>query len=252
MSAAAFVVAMHIGGTALALMRWPADDGPNDPSGSVVIELAPLPVSAARDQENLPIGPESQEQAAADPAAKEAKIEPEKELPHLEKSPAPEPEVAMPEHHPEKVTKPEEDKPQETATDSQSDAQAAVAQMTTAPPKVDAEEGQTTAAPAAGLSAAPAKVVANWEKLLVTHLNRHKRYPGAAQAKRIQGTADVVFTIDRGGRVTERRVLHSSGSSLLDEEALEVLKRANPLPAPPAQASGETFELKIPIQFRIK
>ena len=48
------------------------------------------------------------------------------------------------------------------------------------------------------------------------------------------------------------RVVRSSGSSALDEEALAVLQRASPLPAPPAQVGGTTFDLTLPIQFRIK
>jgi TonB family protein len=48
------------------------------------------------------------------------------------------------------------------------------------------------------------------------------------------------------------RVVQSSGSSALDEEALAVLKRANPLPAAPDQVGGMTFDQTLPIQFRIK
>jgi protein TonB len=52
--------------------------------------------------------------------------------------------------------------------------------------------------------------------------------------------------------VVASRVLRPSGSALLDEEAIAVLRRASPLPGPPAEVSGELFPLTLPIQFRIK
>ena len=84
------------------------------------------------------------------------------------------------------------------------------------------------------------------------HLDRFKRYPEIARARGNQGEVTVQFTIDRTGHVVAARVVHSSGSSALDEEALAVLKRADPLPAAPAPIAGMTFDLTLPIQFRIR
>ncbi|XIA67377.1 energy transducer TonB [Bradyrhizobium sp. TZ2] len=42
------------------------------------------------------------------------------------------------------------------------------------------------------------------------------------------------FALDRKGLVTNARVIQSSGSNALDEEAVALLKRAQPFPAPPA------------------
>jgi protein TonB len=86
----------------------------------------------------------------------------------------------------------------------------------------------------------------------VKHLDRFKRYPEIARARGNQGEATVQFTVDRTGHVIAARVVHSSGSSALDEEALAVLKRADPLPAAPDQVGATTFDLTLPIQFRIK
>jgi len=66
------------------------------------------------------------------------------------------------------------------------------------------------------------------------------------------GEATVQFTVDRTGHVVAARVVHSFGSTALDEEALAVLKRADPLPPAPDQVGGMTFDLTLPIQFRIK
>ena len=62
----------------------------------------------------------------------------------------------------------------------------------------------------------------------------------------------VAFRLDSSGQVVASRVTKSSGSQALDDEALAVLKRASPLPAPPEQIAGPMLDLVLPIQFRIK
>jgi protein TonB len=47
------------------------------------------------------------------------------------------------------------------------------------------------------------------------------------------------------------RIQHSSGSSLLDAEAVELFKRASPLPLPPPAVQGEILEYSLPIRFRM-
>ena len=43
----------------------------------------------------------------------------------------------------------------------------------------------------------------------------------------------LAFTIDRKGNVVSSRIEKTSGSTVLDAEALAMVKRAAPLPAPP-------------------
>jgi protein TonB len=47
-------------------------------------------------------------------------------------------------------------------------------------------------------------------------------------------------------------VVKSSGSEVLDEEALALLKRASPLPAPPAAVADEMLDNFLPIYFGMK
>ena len=70
--------------------------------------------------------------------------------------------------------------------------------------------------------------------------------------KRVQGVATVAFTIDRQGHVIASRLVDSSGSAVLDEEALDVLSRASPLPPPPDDMGAETLEISLPIQFKVR
>ena len=114
------------------------------------------------------------------------------------------------------------------------------------------EKGPKAAAPNQGASKKPNRAVLSWQKALHLHLSKHKRYPGEARSRRVQGVVTVAFTIDRAGKVSNTRVLKGSGSSLLDEEALEMLSRASPLPLPPEDAPDGLSNLSIPVQFNIR
>ena len=83
-------------------------------------------------------------------------------------------------------------------------------------------------------------------------LERNKRYPESAQSRRQQGVAQVFFSLDRQGRVIDSRVVRSSGASALDEEALAILRRAQPFPPPPPELSGQRVNLTVPIRFNLK
>ena len=250
-AAALVVLSTHVGCTALALWHWQNDDAEDSAASAVVVEMVPAPTPTPVESPDIAHGPLTQEAMATPPAAKEVKEEVEKEMPTVEPSPAPDPEVVLPTPHPVTDKKPDEEKPQEDKS-KQVSADQAEATLAMAPPRVDAKEVQLVAAPSPGTSAAAARAHAAWEKALVSHLNRFKRYPDAARARSNQGDVAVEFTIDRTGSLVASRVVRSSGSSVLDAEALAVLQRASPLPAPPAQVSGATFDLALPIQFRIR
>jgi protein TonB len=68
----------------------------------------------------------------------------------------------------------------------------------------------------------------------------------------VQGSVAVAFSIDRSGNVLDARIVQTSGSSHLDEEARAVVRRASPIPSPPAGLPGSQLDLTLPIQFRIR
>jgi periplasmic protein TonB len=251
--AAAFVVAAHVGCTALALMHW-QDDAADDAAASpVIVEMVPTPAVSRVDSPDVAHGPLMEEAILTPQAAKETKEDVEKETPPVDPSPlAPEPEVVLPVARPIPEKTPEEEPPKEEVPKQQSADQTTAAPLTTAPPRVDASEPTSAPAPTPGASASIARVQASWEKALVKHLDHFKRYPEIARARGNQGEATVQFQIDRTGHVIAARLVHSSGSSALDEEALAVLKRADPFPAAPDQVGGMTFDLTLPIRFRIR
>lgn len=87
---------------------------------------------------------------------------------------------------------------------------------------------------------------------LLRHLNRHKRYPAGARAKREQGVVYVRFAMDRSGNVLSA-VLEKRGRwADLDAEGLALLTRAQPLPIPPQEVAGDPIEMIVPVEFSLK
>jgi periplasmic protein TonB len=119
------------------------------------------------------------------------------------------------------------------------------------PPKPEPpqEERQATAPVA---SKATPKSITRWESTLAAHIDRFKRYPSEARAHGEQGVATVVFTMNRDGRVLTSRIVQSSGSAALDQETLQMLTRAQPMPKPPDGMQGMELSLAVPIRFNIR
>jgi protein TonB len=118
---------------------------------------------------------------------------------------------------------------------------AAVAQQTAPQPE---QAPTTTPGPA---SPKPAPAIASWQQAVVARLARFQRYP--AQAKGATGVANLSFSIDRHGHVLNSQIIKSSGSAVLDAEALSLLTRAAPLPPPPAAVPDTDLTFVLPIRF---
>ncbi|AUW57578.1 energy transducer TonB [Sphingobium sp. SCG-1] len=91
-----------------------------------------------------------------------------------------------------------------------------------------------------------------WEGRVLAQLNKHRRYPRMAMARRQQGVPYIRFTVDREGKVLSSHLERSSGNADLDREAVALPKRASPLPRPPVERNGETLELVVPVEFFMK
>ena len=249
--ASVVVAGLHAGGVLLAIMQWPEAEISLDAPGVITMELAPVATSARASNPDLAPGPLMTEAAPASPVAKHVEEEAMRETPRVNRSPAPNPAVALPEPKPEEK-KPDEKPAQEKTAQERKVEQAMAAPATTAPVKIDAPTAMVTAAPAQGTSNAAVRALATWHRALINQLELHKRYPLAARARHEQGAVMVHFSIDRGGRLVSAEVLKSSGSRLLDEEALAMLHRASPLPAPPASIEGDPITRDLPVQFSLK
>jgi periplasmic protein TonB len=119
------------------------------------------------------------------------------------------------------------------------------------PPKPEPPQEQKQAT-APQSSAAPIAVVRRWESELIAHIERFKHYPADARARGDTGLVRVIFTIDREGRVLASHLAQSSGSLELDQEALAMLTRAQPMPRPPERVLVNELSFAIPVRFNMR
>jgi protein TonB len=210
---AALVIIALYAAVAAAVLFWPART-PNAPEivPAIAVTLAPTQSAAPEVQEqDLPVGPAMQQADAVPPAPVEVEQQTVEEMAPPPPLPPETAEVALPKAEPKPIETPKEEvRPP--------------APETRAPPKND-RIGEFSQA---GSNA--------YNALIVGHLARFKRYPTAARGA--VGKTSLRFVLDRDGRVIDVQITKSSGNNLLDQEALAIMRRANPFPKFPAAKPG--------------
>lgn len=246
-SAAVAAVAGHAAVAAFALNWEPEVGAPPAAPPVVMISLAPLEAPQVPEQQAAP-GPQAADSLPEpEPTPPEKAVESEPDIPTL---PEKEQAVAVlpppvPEPRPE--TKPEvREPPVEVKKEERKKTERKVASRAAAPTTFEAPRATQANAPAAGAARVPVAAVASWKSELMAQLNRYKRYPSGTDRS---GTATVAFHINRSGEVTSARLMHSSGDSALDQEAVALPRRASPLPKPPDGLASGSIALTVPIRF---
>ena len=79
-----------------------------------------------------------------------------------------------------------------------------------------------------------------------------KRYPASAQAHKEEGVVLLSFSLDRNGHVLAHSIARSSGHADLDNEVLEMIMRAEPLPPFPESMPQARIDLTVPIRFSLR
>lgn len=244
--AAAVAVALHLGVAAVLLLGRPIEEADPDP-GAPAMEIAMELAAPRAEQTDLPPGPEADDAAVSTAQMQQQVKSEDAHLPQDTPTDTPDPDrVVAPE--PAKDVEPDEAKPREQA--STAAAASAASEAAAPPPIAAAAEASRSTAPSIGTGDSARKVVAGWQRELVTHLNRKKRYPAGAQAR--DAEILVAFTIDRRGHVLSAAVLKGSGDPAFDAAALDMLHRADPVPPPPALIADEGLSFKVPVVFRAK
>lgn len=109
--------------------------------------------------------------------------------------------------------------------------------------------GTTTAAPVReGVSADDLR---QYRLSLATAARRFKRYPALAKERGWEGTVEVALDVYAAKPVPEVGLVRSSGRSVLDEQALEMMLQAARVTALPEGLNGRDFRVLLPIQFSL-
>lgn len=241
-AAVAFAFHLGIGGFILLELDQEADDSNlGAPALAIGIDLA----SPRFEPSNLPPGPESEASAASQAAAEQRQATVQPELPKETPTESENADRLVTQND---VKAPTEETP-EVAVKQVAPSEESAAQEATAPPSVETPvEAPQSVTVDQGIGVSRQRARLTWQRELMAHLDRFKRYPG----ERLQRNAEIIvnLVLDRTGRVVSASVAQSSGHAAFDEAAVAMVKRANPLPVPPPLVADEGLTFKLPVTFR--
>lgn len=270
-AALATVLVLHAGAAVGSMIARESTDPPAPPPAAIMLELAPLPAAPPAAQTAAP--PEPQPEPEPEPPVDLSQLLPP--IPELPPTPPdiPVPEVALPKPTPKpekkqaetpkpasKKEEPRREKPPKPKEKPRPEPEPAVTQKP-APQPAQKQEAAVAApvqpaakpsAPSAADVARRAAAEANWQGMLLAHLERHKKYPRLARKRHAEGTAYLRFRMDRSGQVLSFALARSAGHEVLDEEVLAMIQRAEPLPALPPEVTEGEVEIVVPVQFTLR
>jgi protein TonB len=243
--AAIGALALHLGCIGLVYANLPQEDA--DDFGTPAFEVGLDLLSPRTEATDLPPGPES-DASAATPAQMEQKekIE-ETALPQEKPTEAEEPDRIVAETAPKK---PMEEEQKVAAVETNALTESAATEATAPAPIENAREAPVATAPAPGTGASAQRIRVTWQKKLMAHLERFKRYPstGMPRSTRIE----IGFTLDRLGHVVSAEIRQGSGDPAFDQAALAMLRRADPVPPPPPLVADDGLSFTLPVVYRVK
>jgi protein TonB len=224
----ALALCFHAAGAAalMARLNESSDLAANAPV--IMIDLAPVAVAPEITPNELPPGP-LQMQAQPEP-------QPPKPIEKVELPVQPDAEPLLSVTPPPKtVEKPKEKQPKQKH-----------ASLASAPSPAE-QKAVRAAAPIPGASSHSVDTLQNWQSELVAQIERHKRFDSSDR-----GVVQVAFGVDRNGGVHHARVVASSGSNVLDRDALAWLERSQPLPPPPPDITGTMIPIMVPLRYNYR
>lgn len=220
------------------LPYWSSDPGARGPGVSV--ELAPIQPSATAEEATHPATTGSASQnappASPPPTPPSAQtVTPETPTPTRPKSSTASPRLARPAAPIAETSPPASPSP--TAESRE-------------PPATQNRTGSDTAQTSSAAPADAADWQGDYSRALRAALAQRHQYPRRAARFGLTGTAQVTFTIQRDGRFTDIGITASTGSALLDQAALDTVRRLGRFRPLPDGYSAEGWTLSVPLVYR--
>jgi periplasmic protein TonB len=120
-------------------------------------------------------------------------------------------------------------------------------------PTVAATEGQPGTAPAASQLTGPDPgSIGRFRVEFMEIAGRYKRYPRVAQDNNWEGRVELRIAFSETGAISSINVRKGTGRPVLDEEAMAMIRRAQPHVTIPPALRGRAFTLDIPVDFFLK
>ena len=92
----------------------------------------------------------------------------------------------------------------------------------------------------------------DYTPLVVAQIYKSIAYPNRAVQKNQQGTVRIGLVVDRSGELLSVTATQESDYRLLNQAALKAVRKAAPFPNLPEGIKADSFELNLPITFRLQ
>jgi len=96
------------------------------------------------------------------------------------------------------------------------------------------------------------KITDSYTNQLTRAIAKQKKYPKIAQMRQWQGEVLLNIEIDPQGNLVKANILEESRYKILNNEAIDMVKRASPFPQPPEELRLKNFTVLVPISFKLE
>ena len=96
------------------------------------------------------------------------------------------------------------------------------------------------------------KVTDSYTNQLTRAIAKQKKYPKIAQMRQWQGEVLLNIEINPQGNLVKADILEESRYKILNNEAIDMVKRASPFPQPPEELRLKNFTVLVPISFKLE
>ncbi|MFA5144509.1 MAG: TonB family protein [Candidatus Omnitrophota bacterium] len=90
-----------------------------------------------------------------------------------------------------------------------------------------------------------------YQDVVKQRIEEARRYPAWAKKQGIEGITRLYFTVLSNGLSRDITIIRSSGSGILDEEAVATVKRASPFPSVPGNIGSSSVGMEVAIVFSL-
>jgi periplasmic protein TonB len=96
------------------------------------------------------------------------------------------------------------------------------------------------------------KTIESYSAKLTKAISGQKKYPRIAQMRSWQGEIILDLKIDGQGKLIKVKIKKASKFKILDNEGINMVKRAAPFPKPPKELESKVFNVLVPISFKLQ
>ena len=96
-----------------------------------------------------------------------------------------------------------------------------------------------------------AQSIRDWQVKVLKSIQSSQSYPRSALARKLEGAAKIRLSIDRSGMIKDFTVVNGTGHDVLDRQIPRLMKRIDPLPAPPDALPDKNLTFNLPVIWKL-